>query len=151
AFYKAEEAARMLLPLEGTVLISVNDKDKPELVEVARGFAEAGFNIVATGRTFEMICAAGIPAKFILKNYEGRPNILDAITNDGIQLIVNTPAGKNAFFDDSYLRKEAIRNRIPYITTMTAAKAAAEGIVQMKAHGYGGIKSLQEWHEDIIL
>ena len=151
AFYKAEEAARMLLPLEGTVLISVNDKDKPELVEVAKGFADAGFNILATGRTFEAIIAAGIPANFIKKNFEGRPNISDAITNDEIQLMVNTPAGKNAFFDDSYLRKGAIRARIPYITTMTAAKAAAEGIIQMKAHGYGGIKSLQEWHEEIKL
>ncbi|MBR3514961.1 MAG: carbamoyl-phosphate synthase large subunit [Lachnospiraceae bacterium] len=149
AFYKAEEGANANLPLEGTVLISVNRKDKPEVVEVAKAFKEAGFKILATGTTFELIKENGIEAEKVNKLYEGRPNILDLITNEQIQLIVNTPVGKDSVHDDSYLRKAAIKARIPYITTMAAAKAAADGIRHVKKHGTSDVKSIQEWHKSI--
>ncbi len=146
AFFKAEEGASATLPLEGTVLISVNRKDKDEIVEVAKLFDEAGFKIVATGTTCDTINAAGIEAEKVLKLYEGRPNILDLMTNGDIDLIVNSPAGKESVHDDSYLRKAAIKNRIPYITTVAAARAAAEGIAYVKEDGKGNVRSLQEWH-----
>ena len=146
AFFKAEEGASATLPLEGTVLISVNRKDKDEIVEVAKLFKDAGFKIVATGTTCDTINAAGIKAEKVLKLYEGRPNILDLMTNGDIDLIVNSPAGKESVHDDSYLRKAAIKNRIPYITTVAAARAAAEGIAYVKEDGKGNVRSLQEWH-----
>ncbi len=149
AFYKAQEAVQSKLPLSGTVLISVNRKDKPEVVEVARSFHQDGFKIVATGRTYEMIREAGIPAERVNKLYEGRPNILDMITNGDIQLIVNSPSGKESVHDDSYLRKSAIKAKIPYMTTMAAAKATAKGIRYVKEHGQGQVKSLQELHKEI--
>ena len=149
AFYKAEEGANANLPLEGTVLISVNRKDKPEVAEVAKAFKEAGFKILATGSTYDLIRENGIEAEKVNKLYEGRPNILDLITNEQIQLIVNTPVGKDSVHDDSYLRKAAIKARIPYITTMAAAKAAADGIRHVKKHGQSDVKSIQEWHRSI--
>ena len=149
AFFKAEEGASATLPLEGTVLISVNRKDKAEVVEVATLFKDAGFKIVATGTTCDTINAAGIEAEKVLKLYEGRPNIMDLMTNGDIDLIVNSPAGKESVHDDSYLRKAAIKNRIPYITTIAAARAAAEGIAYVKEDGKGNVRSLQEWHSMI--
>ncbi len=149
AFFKAQEGAQSKLPLEGTVLISVNRKDKPEVVEVARSFHEDGFKIVATGSTYELIVQAGIPAVRVNKLYEGRPNILDMITNGDIQLIVNSPSGKESIHDDSYLRKNAIKAKVPYMTTMAAAKATAKGIRYVKTHEQGQVKSLQELHKEI--
>ncbi|MBR5753589.1 MAG: carbamoyl-phosphate synthase large subunit, partial [Clostridia bacterium] len=146
AFFKAEEGASATLPLEGTVLISVNRKDKAEVVEVAQLFKDAGFKIIATGTTCDTINAAGIEAEKVLKLYEGRPNIMDLMTNGDIDLIVNSPAGKESAHDDSYLRKAAIKNRIPYITTIAAARAAAEGIAYVEEDGKGDVRSLQEWH-----
>ena len=149
AFYKAQEATQSKLPLKGTVLISVNDKDKPEVVEVAKSFFEGGFNLAATGRTYDMIAAAGLPVAKVKKLVEGRPNILDMITNGNFDLIVNTPAGKDSLTDDSYLRKAAIKAKIPYITTMAGAKATASGINYVKNHGQCELKSLQELHSEI--
>ena len=151
AFLKAQEAIQSKLPFEGTVLISVNDKDKPEAVEVAKSLAEDGFKIVATGRTYESIVAAGIPATKVKKLYEGRPNIYDMITNGEISLIINTPVGKDSVNDDSYLRKAAIKAKVPYMTTLAAAMATADGIHYVKTHQYklGEIKSLQEYHSEI--
>ncbi len=149
AFYKAQEATQTKLPTEGTVLISVNDRDKDEVEEVARGFSECGFSIVATGRTYEKIVNAGIPATKISKIDEGRPNVLDAITNKEIALIVNTPIGKKGATDDSYIRKAAVKGKIPYMTTMAAAKATVEAIKAIKKHGVLGVKSLQEFHSEI--
>ena len=146
AFFKAEEAAQATLPLKGTALISVNEQDKPEVAEVAQSLYEDGFRIFATGKTWRTINDAGIPCVKVKKLYEGRPNILDFITNGDIQLIVNSPSGKESIHDDSYLRKAAIKNKIPYITTMAAAKAAAEGIAQVYRRGAGQVRSLQEWH-----
>ena len=149
AFFKAEEAAKAELPTKGTVLISMNRKDRPEVPEIAKKFNESGFKILATGKTFELIREAGVPAEKILKLSEGRPNILDSITNGEIDLIINSPVGKDSINDDSYLRKGAIKARIPYITTIAAAKAAAEGIGYVKKNGDDDIKSLQEWHAEI--
>lgn len=149
AFYKAQEACQSKLPLEGTVLISVSDKDKGEVEEVARSLYKDGFRIIATGGTYDLIVKAGIPAKRVNKVYEGRPNIVDLMTNGDIQLIINSPAGKDAVFDDSYLRKSAIKNRIPYLTTLAAAKATAEGIHYVKSHHNSELKSLQELHSEI--
>ena len=149
AYYKAQEATKNPLPLEGTVLISVNKNDKKELPEVAKAFHEIGFKILATGTTYDLIVSLGIPAEKIKKMQEGRPNIVDAITNKEIQLIINTPAGKDKIFDDSYIRKNAIKHRVPYITTMAAAKASAAGIKALKEQGQIGVKSLQDIHKGI--
>ncbi len=149
AFYKAQEATQSKLPLEGTVLISVNNKDKAEVVDVARSLANDGFKILATGRTYDLIVADGIPAEKIKKLSEGRPNTLDVITNGDVQLIINSPAGKESVHDDSYLRKAAIKGKIPYMTTMAAAKATADGIHYVKNHPSAELKSIQQLHSEI--
>ena len=146
AYFKAQEGAKAVLPLKGTVLLSISDGDKDEAVAVAKAFYEDGFKVIATSGTAKLIEAAGIPVERVNKIYEGQPNIEDWIINGKIQLIVNTPAGKTAAHDDSYLRKGAIKHRVTYITTMVAAKAAAEGISQMNKHGNSEVLSLQEWH-----
>ncbi|MBE5864090.1 MAG: carbamoyl-phosphate synthase large subunit [Lachnospiraceae bacterium] len=146
AFFKAQEATQTKLPLGGTVLISVNRKDKAEVVDVAKLFNEAGFRIIATGNTCDLITAAGIPAEKVKKLYEGRPNILDMITNGEIDLIVNSPIGADSVHDDSYLRKAAIKGKIPYMTTIAAARATAEGILYVQKAGRGEVHSLQSLH-----
>ena len=146
AFFKAEEAAKSTLPTEGTVLLSLNPDDRAGAAELARSFSNDGFKILATGKTCETIAEAGIEVKRVLKEYEGRPNVSDLITNGDISLIINSPIGRGAEHDDSYLRKAAIKARVPYITTMAAARAAAEGIHQILNGGTGEIRSLQEWH-----
>ena len=149
AFYKAQEAVQSKLPLAGTVLISVNKKDKDEVVEVAKILAEDGFKIMATEGTYNLITAAGIPATRVKKLYEGRPNVGDMITNGDFDLIINSPVGKGSVHDDSYLRKAAIKAKAPYITTVAAAKVAAEGIHYLKTHKGSEVKSLQELHGEI--
>ena len=149
AFYKAQEATGSKLPLEGTVLISVNRKDKDGVVEVAKRLYEDGFKIVATNNTHRIITEAGIPAERVNKLFEGRPNCSDMITNGDIQLIVNSPVGKDSVNDDSYLRKAAIKAKVPYMTTIAAAKATADGIHYVKSHEAGEVKSLQELHNEI--
>ena len=146
AFYKAQEAAQSPLPLSGTALISVNRKDKAEIVEIARYLKDDGFKILATGNTYEVITEAGIEAEKIKKLYEGRPNILDAITNGQIDLIFNSPVGKDSVNDDSYLRKAAIKAKVSYMTTAAAARATAKGINYVNKNGDGAIASLQEHH-----
>ncbi|MBQ7780420.1 MAG: carbamoyl-phosphate synthase large subunit [Lachnospiraceae bacterium] len=149
AFFKAQEAVQSKLPLEGTVLISVNRKDKEEVVDVARSFHEDGFKIVATEGNYKVITAAGIPATCVKKLCEGRPNVADMITNGEIQLIINSPVGKDSAFDDSYLRKAAIKAKVPYMTTIAAAMASAEGIRFAKNNPGSEVKSLQELHAEI--
>lgn len=149
AFFKAQEAVQSKLPLEGTVLISVNKKDKDEVVEVARSLAGDGFEIVATGGTCDIITAAGIPAKKAKKLYEGRPNVGDMITNGDFDLIINSPIGKDGVHDDSYLRKAAIKAKTPYITTVAAARVTAEGIHYLRTHEGSKVKPLQELHSEI--
>ena len=149
AFYKAQEATQTRLPLEGTALISVSNRDKGEVVEVAEDFAEAGFKIIASKGTCDLLRANGIEAESIKKLQEGRPNMLDLITNGKIDIIINTPSGKESKDDDSYLRKAAIKKKVPYVTTMAAAKAAASGIKEIKKYGNSEVKSLQEIHGEI--
>ena len=149
AFYKAQEATQTRLPLGGTVLISVNDKDKPEVVELAREFAEEGFKIIASKNTCKVINDAGIEAERINKLQEGRPNMLDLITNGKVDLIINTPIGQDRKADDSYLRKAAIKKKVAYMTTIAAAKATISGIKAVKKHGNSNVKSLQELHAEI--
>lgn len=149
AYYKAQEATQTRLPMEGTVLLSVCDRDKPELVDIAKAFETLGFKILSTGKSYELITEAGVAAEKVLKLYEGRPNITDKIANGEIQLIINTPAGKTSANDDSYIRKAAIKHRVPYITTMAAAKASAEGIAAIKNNSHLGVKSLQAFHAEI--
>lgn len=149
AFYKAQEAAGMKLPLKGKVLISVNRKDKAEAAEVARHFHECGFEIAATGATCELIREAGIPARLVKKLYEGRPHVLDMITNGEFDLIINSPVGKDSVNDDSYLRKAAVKARVPYMTTIAAAKATASGIFYVRTHESAEVSSLQELHGQI--
>ena len=149
AFYKAQEATQSKLPMGGTVLFSVNNRDKKEVAEIARAFYEVGFTIIATGTTCDVINQAGIPAQKVKKLYEGRPCILDIINNREVDFIVNTPAGKESINDDSYLRKAAIKAKIPYMTTMAAARATADGLRYMKAHGNSPLRSLQELHTQI--
>ena len=149
AFFKAEEATQTSLPLSGTALFSISDKDKPELIEIARSFVEDGFSILATGSTCQMLLDNGIPAEKVNKLHQGRPNILDLITNGKIDLIVNTPVGKAGAHDDSYIRKAAIKAKIPYMTTMAAARATAEGIRIAKTKGRGEVVSLQDLHASI--
>ncbi len=148
AFYKAEEAAKQMLPNEGTVLITIASKDRQGVAEFAREFSNLGFTIKATDGTCDFLAENGIEAESILKLQEGRPNINDAIKNGEIQLVINTPIGKASQHDDSYIRKAAIKYKVPYITTTAAAFAAAKGIAAFR-NGRSEVKSLQEYHADI--
>ena len=149
AFFKAQEAIQSKLPLNGTALISVNGKDKEEVVDVAKSLESDGFKILATSGTYDVLTAAGVHAECVKKLYEGRPNINDMITNGDIDLIINSPIGKNSVHDDSYLRKAAIKAKVPYVTTVAAARATAEGIHYIKANVGSKPKSLQEYHSEI--
>ncbi|MDH7570936.1 MAG: carbamoyl phosphate synthase large subunit, partial [Armatimonadota bacterium] len=148
AFYKAELAAGFRLPLEGTVLITVAPRDRKAVLPAAKRFANLGFRILATAGTRAFLAENGVPCEPVKKLYEGRPNILDALHNGEIQLVVNTPAGKEAVTDDSYIRKAAVKYKIPYITTPAAAFAAAEGIRAAREETEV-VKSLQEYHQGI--
>ena len=149
AFFKAQEATQTKLPLGGTVLITVNNKDKDEMIEVARDLKEAGFKILATKGTQKALADADIVSEFVYKLNEGRPNIIDFVTNGKIDLMIYTPASASEHVDDSDLRKTAIKKKVPYITTIAAAKATADGIKSMSLPGCGVVKSLQELHAEI--
>ena len=148
AYYKAQEATQTKLPLEGTVLFSVAGDDKSETITLAKEFEKLGFNIFATDHTFRALSDNGIQATHVLKIHEGRPNIVDKIIDKEIQLIINTPIGKKSQFDDSYIRKAAIKYKIPYITTLAAAAASVKGIAERKK-GKADVKSVQSYHADI--
>lgn len=152
AYFKAQEATQSSLPFTGTVLMSIAEQDRsPLLAETAREFSKLGFKIIATKGTRKFLQDNGIKAEFIYKILEGRPNIPDEIMNGKIQLVINTPLGKQSLQDDSYIRKTAIKHKIPYITTTTAALASAKGIAasQEAAHKKSVVKSLQEYHQEI--
>jgi carbamoyl-phosphate synthase large subunit len=148
AYYKAQEATGQNLPSEGTVLITVEEKDKGGVLEVARAFKKIEFKIRASEGTYNFLKDNGIASEKILKMHEGRPNIVDAIKNGEIQLVINTPAGRLSKYDDSYIRKAAIKYKIPYITTIAAAVAAVKGIAAFR-QGHGRAKSLQSYHAEI--
>jgi len=148
AYFKAQEATQLTLPSEGTVLITVSEADRPAVLEVARQFSRLGFKIKATNGTHKFLAGCGIESSLILKMHEGRPHIVDGIKNNEIHLVVNTPSGKLSKHDDSYIRKAAIKYKVPYITTIAAALAATRGIAKVR-EGHGGVKSLQSYHLDI--
>ncbi len=148
AFYRSQEAAQSKLPLEGAVLITVAEPDKPGVLEAARQFQNLGFTIRATSGTRAYLEQHGVKSELIKKVHEGRPNIVDAITNGEIHLVVNTPAGKLSAYDDSYIRKSAIKYKVPYVTTTAAATAAARGIAARKQNA-AVVRSLQEYHQGI--
>jgi len=149
AFAKAQLAAGNGLPLEGTILITVNDSDKPNVTPIARRFHEMGFSLRATGGTARYLRARGIPVTSVFKVHEGRPNCLDLILNGDVQLLVNTPLGKHAQWDDYTLRQAAIRNRVAYTTTLSAASAASDAILSLRSRT-SSVRSLQEWQQDIL-
>jgi carbamoyl-phosphate synthase large subunit len=148
AFYKSQEAAQQTLPVEGTVLMSVTSRDHAAAVNIAKRFADLGFKIKATEGTLACLVEKGISAELVHKLYEGRPNIEDAIKNKEINLVINTPIGRKSQYDDSYIRKSAIKYKVPYITTVAAALAAVKGIADMKK-GATTVRSLQSYHKDI--
>ena len=148
SFAKAQLAAANELPLEGAVLITVNDPDKPTVTPIARRFHEMGFDIIATAGTAKYLRARGIPARPIFKVHEGRPNCLDLVLNRDIGLLINTPLGKHSQVDDYTLRQAAIVNRVSYTTTMSAASAAGDAILALRSRK-PTVRSLQEWQSDI--
>jgi carbamoyl-phosphate synthase large subunit len=149
AFFKAQEGAKSALPESGTVLVSIARHERGgDAVKVARSFRAMGFRIVATEGTHDYLAENGVTTEPILKLHEGRPNILDALTNGEIQLVINTPSGRLSQYDDSYIRKAAVKYKVPYITTIAAANAAVKGI-EAVLKGKGSVKSLQSYHAEI--
>lgn len=148
AFFKSQEATQTSLPIKGTVLITIADRDKQKILEFARNFMDMKFRILATGGTKTFLEEHGIECEYIKKVHEGRPNIVDAIVNREIDLIINTPAGKTSEYDDSYIRKNAIKYKIPYITTTSAALSSTRGI-KARRNGAYKVKSLQDYHIEI--
>jgi carbamoyl-phosphate synthase large subunit len=148
AFFKSQEATQTSLPVKGTVLITIADRDKQKILEFARNFMDMKFRILATGGTKTFLEEHGIECEYIKKVHEGRPNIVDAIVNSEIDLIINTPAGKTSEYDDSYIRKNAIKYKIPYITTTSAALSSTRGI-KARRNGAYKVKSLQQYHFEI--
>ncbi len=149
AFFKSQEATKLKLPTEGKVLITIADRDKDKIIDVAKNFVNLGFGIVSTSGTKKFLASHGIEAEEVLKVHEGRPNIVDLLKNGEITLVINTPAGKQSEFDDSYIRKNAIKHNILYITTTAAARAATAGIKE-RLNGNYKVKSLQEYHKGIV-
>jgi len=148
AFFKSQEAAGQRLPTEGTVLITVAQRERPAVLHVAEEFHKLGFRIQATEGTHAFLGEHGIPSEHILKMHEGRPNIVDGIMNKEIDLIINTPSSRLSKYDDSYIRKTAIKYKVPYVTTLAAATAAAKGIAAYRL-GKGKACSLQGYHRKI--
>jgi carbamoyl-phosphate synthase large subunit len=148
SFAKAQLAASNGLPLEGSILITVNDPDKPTVTPIARRFQEMGFRVLATPGTARYLRARGIPVTAVFKVHEGRPNCLDYIVNGDVHLLINTPLGKHSQFDDYLLREAALRNKVAYTTTMSAASAACDAILALRSRK-PSVKPLQEWQREL--
>jgi carbamoyl-phosphate synthase large subunit len=148
AFFKAQEGTQQPLPSEGAVLITVVDSDKSAVVATAKEFTKLGFHIKSTDGTHKFLAGKGVKSERVLKMHEGRPNIVDAIKNGEIQLVINTPSGKISKHDDSYIRKTAIKYKVPYITTAAAAAAAVKGI-SARLKGDPKVRSVQGYHAAI--
>ncbi len=149
AFAKAQIAAGQKLPTQGCVFVSVTDHDKPQVADVARKFVDMGFKLVATAGTADVLEEAGMAVERVYKVKEGRPNVVDLIKGDRIQLIINTPQGPDPFFDEKAIRRAAVTARIPTITTLAAARAAAEGIAALQ-RGEVNVRALQQLHTERI-
>ncbi|MGH7638164.1 MAG: carbamoyl-phosphate synthase large subunit [Gemmatimonadaceae bacterium] len=148
SFAKAQLAASNGLPLEGSILITVNEPDKATVTPIARRFQEMGFRVLATPGTARYLRARGIPVTSVFKVHEGRPNCLDYIVNGDVHLLINTPLGKHAQFDDYVLREAALRNKVAYTTTMSAANAACDAILALRSRK-PSVKPLQEWQREL--
>ncbi|HWP02299.1 MAG TPA: ATP-grasp domain-containing protein, partial [Gemmatimonadaceae bacterium] len=145
AFAKAQIAADNALPLKGAIFVTVNDSDKPTVTPIVRRFHEMGFVLYATDGTARYLRGRGIPVRAVRKVHEGRPNGIDLMLNGEIQLLINTPLGKHAQYDDYILRQTAIAQRISYTTTMSAASAACDAILALRSR-QPQVRPLQEWH-----
>jgi len=145
AFAKAQAAAGNSIPTEGTAFISVNDRDKRGLLPHARALHEIGFTIVATQGTADFLSEHGVPAQLVFKVNEGRPNVVDRIKSGGIQLIINTPLGRESFYDDGPIRTNAILHGVLCVTTLTAAAATVQAIRALREHTVT-VAPLQELH-----
>jgi carbamoyl-phosphate synthase large subunit len=143
AFAKAWIGAGNALPLKGTAFLSVHDREKPKLVPIAARLAELGFSMIATAGTAEFLRTRGFVVDTVLKVHEGRPNVVDAMINREIQLVINTPLGRAPVMDDAYIRRTAMRYQVPCVTTLTGASAAVEGIAALRGRTLG-VRSLQE-------
>jgi carbamoyl-phosphate synthase large subunit len=148
AFAKAMQSAGQRLPEKGTAFISVNNDDKPNVLPIARNLADLGFPIVATRGTAAYLRAHGIAVEVVFKVNEGRPNIVDHILNNQVQIIVNTPLGRESFFDDRAMRRVAMLHNVPCITTLTGASAAVEAIRAVRTHALD-VRAIQDYHADI--
>jgi len=148
AFFKAQEGALQRLPTEGRVLITVADRDKEGVLPAAREFAALGFGILATGGTHDFLARNGVFSTKVAKLHQDRPDVVDAIKNGEVQLVINTPSGKRGKDADAYIRQSAIKHKVPYITTVAASRAAAKGIAARRSAGEG-VLSLQEYHAGI--
>jgi carbamoyl-phosphate synthase large subunit len=146
AFAKAQIGADGALPLEGSILVTVNDYDKATVTPIARRFHEMGYRILATEGTARYLRARGIPAELVLKVYEGRPNATDLIVSGQVQLLINTPLGKLTQRDDYLMRRAALQHRVPYTTTMSAASAACDAVLALRSRR-GTVRCLQEWYD----
>jgi carbamoyl-phosphate synthase large subunit len=147
AFAKAWMGAGGRLPLEGTVFLTVHDRDKENLVPIARRYAELGFRLAATAGTAEHLTGQGLAVETLRKVHEGHPHVVDALANDEIALVVNTPLGRESHIDDSAIRQTALRHRVPCVTTLAGARAAAEAIAALRDERFG-VRPLQELHAE---
>ncbi|HMF59272.1 MAG TPA: ATP-grasp domain-containing protein, partial [Vicinamibacterales bacterium] len=150
AFAKAQLAAGVVLPTEGTAFISVNNHDKPAVVQIARDLRELGFKLLATRGTANYLRAHGLEAEIVFKVNEGRPHVGDEILNNKIQLVINTPLGRESFFDDRTVRRIAMMHSVPSITTLTGAGAAVNAIKALRTEGLS-VRTLQEYHAEAAL
>ena len=146
AYAKAEIGAGDALPTKGTVFLSTHDRDKPDLIPVARRLAEAGFALVASVGTAAALAAEGLAVETVLKVHEGRPNIEDSIRSGEIQLVINTPVGRQAAHDDRYLRRAALDYAVPTVTTLAGARAAVEAIAALQQCHQMEVAALQDIH-----
>jgi carbamoyl-phosphate synthase large subunit len=145
AFAKAELGASQLLPSKGTVFVSINDRDKESVVAVVKDLMDLGFKVVATAGTRKLLQEHGLTdVELVLKMHEGRPNVVDSIKNEQIQLIINTPIGAAAQIDDRYIRRNALAYKVPIVTTIAAAKATAAAIRSLQSQPLG-VKALQDY------
>jgi len=148
AFGKAQLSADNALPTDGAIFITVNDSDKRSVTPIARRFQEMGFKLFATGGTAKHLRGRGVPVETVLKIHEGRPNGIDMMLNGDVQLLINTPLGKESQRDDYTMRQAAIANHVAYTTTLSAANAACDAILSLRARA-PSVLSLQEWHARI--
>lgn len=146
AYAKAQISANVQLPQEGVVFISVNDRDKRFVANIARDFQELGFQIVATRGTAKTLCDSGLAVEMVYKVNEGRPNVVDLIKSDKINLVINTPLGQESFFDEKAIRRACTQYGTPCITTLSAAAAAVSAVRALQREEIS-VKSLQEYHE----